>query len=103
MLLNAKELEEKDMQEFYEKNMDGSLIATDMTEDLYKSQNKYILGVSILEIERQCQNYRVEEPFDYPLNISQNPMDSVIEGGIKILNNEKILKRVRSIYKQNNN
>lgn len=106
MTLNIIELTENDTQK---KKMNGTTY-TDLKNDLFKTHNEHnlkkedtILNLPISEVERQCQEYHVEEPFDYPLNTSQNTMDLVIEGGNKILTNEKVLRKVRNIYKRNNN
>lgn len=110
MWLNLTDLTEKDIQESCERMMNNRPVFTDMSDyyadKLYEIHKEHIaqkeetiLGIPISEVERQCQAYHVESPFDQPLDPSQDPMDSVIEGGKKILNDPKTLKLVRGIYR----
>ena len=61
---------------------------------------KTIFGTPISEVRRQCEAYHVESPFDQPLSMSQEPMDVVITGGEKIIDNPKTMKLVGEIYRQ---
>ena len=63
------------------------------------NQKETILGVPISEVRRQCE-FNQEVPFDQPLNPYENPIESVIDGSKKILNDKKTLKRVRAIYRK---
>lgn len=62
-------------------------------------QEEIILGVPISEVDRQCQAYYGESPFDQPLNPFQDPMDVITEGSKEILGDSNTLKLVRDIYK----
>ena len=107
MRRNQIDLIEKDIQESCERMISSGPVFTDRPDyyanKLYEiHQEETILGVPISEVERQCQNYRVKSPFDQPLDPSIDPMNSVIEGGNKILKDSNTLKLVRGIYRQDN-
>ncbi len=113
MLKNLIDLTEKDIQDSCERIISSGPVFTDMSDyyadKLYEihqehidQQEETILGVPISEVEKQCQIYYVKSPFDQPLDPSKDPMNSVIEGGNRILNDSKKLKLVRGIYRQEN-
>ncbi len=112
MQIDLNNLEEKDVQESCERMMSNGPFINDMSDNYadelhevhqkgISQQEKTIFGIPISEIRRQCQAYHPASLFDQPLNPSQDPMDVVIEGGKKILNEPETLKLVRSIYRKN--
>ena len=87
-LENEKEL---NLSELYTKKLDKT------HKEVKVQQKETILGVSLSEIERQCQACYTQSQFDQPLNL-RDYKDVIVEGGEKILNDAKTLKLVRKIY-----
>ena len=113
MWLNALSLTEEDIKESCERMVSSGPIVTDMSDyysdklyEIHKGhttqQQDTIFGIPLTEVERQCHASQIDSPFDQSLDPSQDPVDTVIEGGEKILNNQKTLKLARNIYRQDN-